>query len=89
MLTLSTLGTLAGAVAAVTAVVAIGRRLWAGIGSALSVAVIAQCVVIADGLATQPASFPNVMLWVINGLVVGAAVLGVRKGATSWIQKAP
>lgn len=87
MLTLTTLGTLAGAVAAVTAAVAVGRRIWAGFGSPLSVLIMAQGVVFADGLTTEPISLSRVILWVINGVVVAAAVRGVRQGAALWIRK--
>ncbi len=87
MLTLHTLGTFAGVVAAVTAATAVGRRVWAGFASPLSIMLMAEVVVIADGLATERLSFVDGMLWVINGIVVAAAVLGVRNGAALWMPK--
>ncbi len=87
MLTLTTLGTLAGAVAAVTAAVAVGCRFWPAFGSPLSILVIAQGIVLLDGLETQRVSGGHVLLWVINGIVVAAAVLGVRNGVTTWMKK--
>lgn len=86
MLTLQTLGTLAGAVTAVTAVLEVGRRLSANFVSPLSTLLVAQAVVITDGLATESLSFGNVTLWIINGILVAAAASGIRKGVTSWIQ---
>ena len=87
MLTLQALGTFAGAVAAVTAATAIGRRVWVGLGTPVSIIVIAEVVVIADGLATEALSWADAMVWIINGVVVAAAVLGVRNGATTLLQK--